>query len=346
VKTASDPEDDVTSLRQDLAHAQWNYSGSRILVTGATGLIGRELTERLLARGAKLRTTSRRVPPPEFPLDHVEHCIGDLTDRNFAQQVSEGIEGLFHLAGRRGSIGIQCTRAATMLGENMMICFNVLDAARRAGVTRVLYTSTVTVYPPMPIYREDQAWSANPHPGDQYAAWAKRMAEKFIEAQEIEYGDVNTAIVRPVNTFGPYDDFDPETALVVPALIGRALSGANPFVVWGDGSAVRDFLYVSDAVDGILLAFERGVGKGAFNLGSGHGSSIKDVVAAVIEATGYIGEVKWDITKPAGEPSKVADITRARQILGFEPKVDLKTAILRTTDWYRHASSQRASRTL
>ena len=154
-----------------------------------------------------------------------------------------------------------------MLGENLMICFNVLDAARRAGLERILYTSTVTVYPPMEIYREDLVWLGNPHPGDQYAAWAKRMAEKFIEAQEIQYGSQNTAIVRPVNTFGPHDNFDPKTALVVPALIGRALSGENPFVVWGDGSAVRDFLYVSDAVDGIQLAFEKGIGKGAFNLG-------------------------------------------------------------------------------
>jgi GDP-L-fucose synthase len=190
----------------------------------------------------------------------------------------DGVEGLFHLAGRRGSIGIQRTQAATMLGENLMICLNVLDAAQREGVERILYTSTVTVYPPMEVYREDLVWSANPHPGDQYAAWAKRMAEKFIEAQEVQHGSMNTAIVRPVNTFGPHDNFDPKTALVVPALIGRALSGENPFVVWGDGSAVRDFLYVSDAVDGMLLAFEKGIGLGAFNLGSGHGTSIRDLV--------------------------------------------------------------------
>ena len=318
-----------------IAGGRWDYAGARILITGATGLIGRELVERLLAHGAKLRTTSRRAPPPDYPIDRVDHRVGDLTDRRFAQQIMEGMTGLFHLAGQRGSIGIQRSRAATMLGENMMICFNVLDAARRAGVARILYTSTVTVYPPMQVYREDLVWSANPHPGDQYAAWAKRMAEKFIEAQEIQYGAVNTAIVRPVNTFGPHDNFDPQTALVVPALIARALSGENPFVVWGDGSAVRDFLYVSDAVDGILLAFEKGIGKGAFNLGSGLGSTIKDLVAAVVQATGYDGEVKWDTSKPSGEPHKVADITRAKQILGFEPKVDLKTAIDRTVDWYR-----------
>lgn len=322
----------------------WSYRDSRILVTGATGLIGRELVDRLLAQGAKLRTTSRRPPPPAFPLDRVEHRVGDLTDRCFAEQVMDGIEGLFHLAGRRGSIGIQRTRAATMLGENLRICLNVLDAARRAGVGRILYTSTVTIYPPMEIYREDLAWSGDPHPGDQYAAWAKRMAEKFIEAQEIEYGFANTAIVRLVNTFGPHDNFDPQTALVVPALIARAASGEDPLVVWGDGSAVRDFLYVSDAVDGILLAFEKAVGKGAINLGSGRGHSIREVAAAVIKATGYRGKLAWDTSKPAGEPRKVADIARARQILGFAPKLDLETAIARTVAWYRREGALSALR--
>lgn len=110
---------------------------------------------------------------------------------------------------------------------------------------------------------------ATPHPANEYAAWAKRIAEKYVEAQELEYGLKNTAIICPVNTFGPHDDFAPETALVVPALIGRALSGETPFTVWGGGSAVRDLPYVSDAVDGMLLAYEKGVGQGAFNIGSG-----------------------------------------------------------------------------
>jgi GDP-L-fucose synthase len=312
----------------------WDYRNKKVVVTGATGLIGRNLVDRLMALGAKLRTTSRREPPRDFPRDKVENLVGDLADRSFAERAMDGMQGLFHLAGRRGSIGIQRTQAATMLGENLMICFNVLDAARRARIERILYTSTVTVYPPMEVYREDLVWSGNPHPGDQYAAWAKRMAEKFIEAQEIQYGLQNTAIVRPVNTFGPHDNFDPKTALVVPALIGRALSGENPFVVWGDGSAVRDFLYVSDAVDGILLAFEKGVGKGAFNLGSGQGTAIRDLVTAVLRATGQSAPVQWDTSKPSGEPRKVADITRAREILGFSPKIDLDTAIARTVEWY------------
>jgi GDP-L-fucose synthase len=320
----------------------WDYRGSRILITGATGLIGRALTDRLLAAGARLRTTSRRPPPPDFPSDRVEHLVGDLAERAFAEQAAAGMVGLFHLAGRRGSVGIQLSEGATMLGENLSICFNVLEAARRAAVARVLYASTITVYPSADVYREDDfRWGSEPQPSNQYVAWAKRMAEKFIEALETQYGVKNTAIVRPVNTFGPHDDFDPRSALVVPALIVRALSGEDPFVVWGDGSAVRDFLYVSDVVDGTLLAFEKGVGKGPFNIGSGRGCRVRDLVTTVLDVIGRNPQVRWDPSKPAGDPRKVADITKARQLLGFEPKVDLRTGIERTVEWYRKHGSRR-----
>ncbi len=315
--------------------AQFAAKSGLVLVTGATGLFGRGLVTRLLESGAVLRTTSHRPPPADFPTDRVDHRVGDLANREFASQLMDGVKGLFHLAGRRGSVGIQRTHAATMLGENLMICLSTLDAARRAGVERILYTSTVTVYPPMPVYREDLIWSANPHRADEFVAWAKRIAEKFLEAQEVQYGSSNSVIVRPVNTFGPHDDFAPETALVVAALIGRSLSGQNPLTVWGDGSAVRDFLYVSDAVEGMLLAYQNGIGKGAFNIGSGHGHSIRELVEAVQAATGERVEIAWDKTKPSGEPYKVADISRARELLGYNPKVGLATAIAETVQWYR-----------
>ncbi len=203
-------------------------TGRRVLITGATGLFGRALVDRLLGMGVQLRTTSRRSPPPDFPIDRAEHLVGDLADQSFARRATKDMHGLFHLAGRRGSLGIQRRQAATMLGENLMICLTTLAAARHSGVERILYASTVTVYPHMEVYREELAWSGNPHPANEYAAWAKRIAEKYVEAQELEYGLKNTAIIRPVNTFGPHDDFAPETALVVPALIGRAMSGEIP----------------------------------------------------------------------------------------------------------------------
>jgi GDP-L-fucose synthase len=314
------------------------YRGRRVLVTGAAGLYGRTLVPKLVELGAEVRTTSRTAPDP--PLASGDHRIGDLTDRRFAESVVDGIDVVFHLAGRRGSIGLQTAKAATMLGENALICLNTLSAAQRAGVKALVYVSTVTVYPPMAVYREDLAWSANPHPGDQYAAWAKRIAEKYVEALAIEHGFVDVAVVRPVNTFGPFDDFDPKTALVVPALIARAEARESPFVVWGDGSAVRDFLYVDDAVRGLLLAYERGLGRGPINLGSGTGHTIRAVAEAVVAATGHPGPIAWDTGKPAGEPAKVADTARARDILGFAPEVGLADAVARTVRWYRSGRVQ------
>src|SRR5712671_3202490 len=134
------------------------------------------------------------------------------------------------------------------------------------------------------------------------------MAEKLIEAQRVQHGFEGATIVRPVNTYGPHDNFNTRTALVIPALIRRMLDGEDPFVVWGDGSAIRDFLYIDDAVDGMLLAYQHGLGRGPFNLGSGRGYSIRELVDAIVASSGLTPTVEWDESKPAGESRKVADI--------------------------------------
>jgi GDP-L-fucose synthase len=310
------------------------YADKTILVTGATGLYGRTLVPRLVAKGARVRAVATR--PPAIPLDAgCELCFGELKDPHFTARVAAGADGLFHLAGKRGSVGIQIDQGATMLADNALVCLNTLEAARQAGIARMVYVSTVSVYPPLDRYVEDLAWSANPHPANQYVAWAKRLAEKLVEAYGVQYGMANIAVVRPVNTFGPFDDFDPASALVVPALIARAAAGENPLVVWGDGTAVRDFLYVEDAVDGLLAAYERGLGQGPINLGSGRGYAIRDVVDAIRAAVGSTAPVFWDTAKPAGETRKVADTSRAQEILGFAPKIGLEEGIRRTVAWYR-----------
>ena len=312
-------------------------SGKTLVVTGATGLIGRVLVRRLLAAGARVISCSTRKPVPALAEDDaaLEHHIGDLRERNLAKRLMIDADGVFHLAGRRASVGLQRKRGATMLADNTMICFNTIQAAMEAGVKRFCYTSTVTVYPPLEHYIEDLAWSANPHPAAEFVAWSKRMAEKLLEASAIEYGADRSAVVRLVNTFGPHDDFNPETALVVPALIHRTLCGENPLVVWGDGSAVRDFLFVDDAVSGILLAYEKGIGKGPINIGSGVGYAIREVVKVITNATNCSPAIHWDTSKPSGEPRKVLDISKAKSVLGFEPTVSFEEAVERTVAWYR-----------
>ncbi|MCR9257497.1 MAG: NAD-dependent epimerase/dehydratase family protein [Alphaproteobacteria bacterium] len=306
------------------------FDGRTILVTGATGLIGRSLVPGLMDLGATVRTASRSAAPGDWP----DHRRGDLRDPAFVDDICAGIDGLFHLAGIRGAISWQRAEAATLLGENLLMDLLVLRAT--AAVPRRVYTSTVTVYPSLDgDAREDQAWDGDPHPSAEYVAWSKRMAEKFIEAQALQSGRGNTAVLRLVNSFGPHDDFDPETALVVPALIHRIETGENPLTVWGDGSAVRDFLFVEDAVEGLIRGYLQGIGEGPINIGSGSGLSIREVVETLVAVSGRDIQIAWDDTKPAGAARKVVATEKARHLLGFSARTPFAEAAAQTLAWYR-----------
>ncbi|OAI38797.1 hypothetical protein AYO40_06370 [Planctomycetaceae bacterium SCGC AG-212-D15] len=308
------------------------YANQRVLVTGATGLIGRPLVELLREAGARVRAAC--LHPPTDPELGVEYVQGDLMDRSFCRRVAAGCAFVFHLASIRGSVGLGRRRAADFFVNPLLMNTHMMEEARKAGVERYLFASSVCVYAPAQVFVEDEAWRQPPHPSDEFAGWAKRMGELQATAYREQYGWDQIAIVRPVNTYGPYDDFDPATAQVIPALIARVLGGENPLRVWGDGSAVRDFLHASDAARGMLLALERYACGKPVNLGSGCGYSIRQVVDAVVKACGTRPRVEWDTARPAGEPYRVADLTRARAELGFEPRIGLEDGIARTVTWY------------
>ena len=210
----------------------------------------------------------------------------------------------------------------------------MMEAARQASVERFLYTSSIAVYHPSDVFVEDKAWDGPPHPTDKYAAWAKRMGELQAEAYKVEYDWDKIAIVRPANVYGPYDNFDPKTAMVVPALIGRVANGENPLVVWGDGSPIRDFIYSRDCAEGMLLALERGANCTPINLGNGVGTSIKELVEAIVACFDRPPEVIWDTNKPSGQSLRLMDITRAKEMIGFNPRISLYQGIKETVDWY------------
>ena len=307
------------------------YNGKTVLVTGGTGLIGRPLVEMLVEAGATVRVVS--LDDPSRAPGGVEFVQADLRELTNCQQVCEGMDIVFQLAGVKGSPKMTSERPASFLVPTVTFSFNMMEAARRQSVERFLCTSSVGVYSPAPVFREDDVWTTFPSPNDRFAGWAKRLCELQAEAYKIEYDWDNISIVRPANVYGPFDNFDPENAMVIPSLIRRALSGEAPLTVWGDGSPIRDFIHARDVARGMMIMVEKGVNE-PVNLGSGEGVAIREIVEVIASLLPDDREIVWDITKPAGDAKRLMDTQRATKH-GFRPEISITDGIRETMDWYR-----------
>jgi GDP-L-fucose synthase len=306
------------------------FSGKTVLVTGGTGLIGRPLVELLIAAGANVRIAS--LDNPSRAPQGTDFRRVDLREFSECLRVAESCQIVFQLAGVKGSPAMTARRPASFFVPTITFNTNMMEAARRQGVERYLFTSSIGVYAPAEVFHEDDVWKTFPSPNDRFAGWAKRMGELQAEAYRIEYGWDKISIVRPANVYGPYDNFDPANAMVIPSLIHRAVSGENPLVVWGDGSAIRDFIHARDVARGMLLVVEKGYSE-PVNLGSGEGITIKQIaetLAALIPGL----TIKWDVTKPSGDRKRLMDMTRAHAI-DFAPQVTLEEGMAETLAWYR-----------
>lgn len=303
--------------------------GKNVLVTGGTGMIGRQLVGLLLEAGANVVVASlddrSRCP------QGAEFVGGNLMDMRFCQEIARGADYVFHVAGIKGSPKMSREKPASFFVPTILMNTNVMMAAYKAGVERYLYTSTIGVYSPAEVLHEDDVWQTFPSENDRFAGWAKRMGELQAEAYKIEFGWDKIAIVRPANVYGPYDNFDPENAMVIPALIKRVLDGENPLVVWGDGSPVRDFIHARDVARGMLLALEHP--GDPINLGSGIAIPIKELVEVILSNMESQPKVTWDTSKPSGDKKRVMDISLARAI-GFQPLISLKEGIKEVMAWY------------
>lgn len=304
-----------------------SFSGRKCLVTGGTGLIGRQVVNLLCGAGAHVRIVS---------LDRLqvhsqaEHVFGDLTSFEFCREVTKDAEFVFHLAGVKGSIDVTSKKIASHYVPIVMMNTNVLEAARLNGVRKLVYTSSIGAYSNQEIFKEAD-YRPDSMPMD-FAGWAKRMAELQIHAYKVQYGMENFAIVRPANVYGPGDNFDPNNAMVIPALMHRIRHGERPLVVWGDGSAVRDFAYSRDVAEGVILALHFGTRGGFVNLGSGEGCSIRQLIEALC---GFIEfDYVFDTTKPSGCPLRVMDITLARDLIRYQPDTTLRAGLQETWTWY------------
>lgn len=303
------------------------FRGRSVLVTGGTGMVGRQVVELLCEAGACVRTASLdqlHVDP------RAEHLLGDLTDVAFCHEATQDMEIVFHLAGIKGSVEVTTQQPASFFVPLLLMNTNVLEAARVSGVKRLVYTSSIGAYPSRDVFREADAWDGPPM--DLYPGWAKRMGELQLQAYRREFGIDTFSVVRLANVYGPGDNFDPASAMVIPALMSRVRRGENPLVVWGDGSAVRDFVYSRDVAEGTILALYHGTGGEIVNLGSGVGVSIADLVATLRDVTPF--EYQFDPSKPAGFPCRVMDVARAGEQLGYRPGTALRDGLRETWQWY------------
>lgn len=308
------------------------FKGKKILVTGGTGLIGRPLVEMLLKEGGKITIVS--LDDPSRAPEGAKFIRADLREFSSCLEVCKDQELVFHLAGVKGSPLTAKKQPASYFVPTITFNTNMMEAARRQGVFWYLYTSSIGVYAPAEIFHEDDVWKTFPSENDRFAGWAKRMGELQAQSYQIEYGWDKVSIVRPANVYGPFDNFDPKTGMVIPSLISRALSGENPLLVWGNGSPIRDFIHAKDVARGMMMAVEKGVNV-PINLGSGTGVTIKRLAEVVAKLTPN-GPIKiiWDKTKPNGDNKRLMDMKRANKLLGFEPIVSLEEGIKETIDWF------------
>ncbi len=316
------------------------WANKQILVTGASGFIGSHLVDRLLLEGAIVRTCGRSDERHKQFLgpnaSEVEFIEGDLTSLDFAEQICQGQELVFHLAAKVAGVGYNSVHPGSILFDNNIIGSNILEAAVRTNIERICLTSSACVYRrhcqiPTP---ESEGFLDDPEPTNLGYGWAKRFLEVQGRCYAEEY-PIKVALPRPYNAYGPRDDFEWETSHVVPALIRKVIEGQNPLEVWGDGSQTRSFLYVSDFVEGLMLTLEHCPECEPINIGSNEEITIADLIRLIIKTAAMETEIEFDVSKPKGQPRRIGDYSKAQDLLNFQAKVPLAEGLQHTIAWYK-----------
>jgi GDP-L-fucose synthase len=297
---------------------------TRILVTGGGGFLGSHLVERLESDDHEVFVARRR--------DY------DLTDPADTAQLFADAEPelVFHLAAEVGGIGANRANPGRYWYANLMMGAHVLEQARVHGTRKVVLAGTVCAYPkytPVP-FREDELWNGYPEETNAPYGVAKKALLVGAQAYREQYG-LNTIFLLPTNLYGPRDNFDLATSHVIPALIRKMLDNPREVVLWGDGSPTREYLYVEDCVEGLVLASDRYDAAEPVNLGTGVETSIRETAELVAELVDFTGEIVWDTSMPNGQPRRSLDATRAERLFGFRATTSLREGLERTIAWYR-----------
>jgi GDP-L-fucose synthase len=308
-----------------------------VLVTGGGGFLGSYVVARLRADGEEPFVARKR----EYDLTR-----WDDAERLFADAEPELV---IHLAAEVGGIGANRDNPGRYWYANLMMGAHVLEQARIHGTRKVVTLGTICEYPkftPVP-FREDELWNGYPEETNAPYGIAKKSVLVGAQTYREQYG-LNAIHLLPVNLYGPGDNFDLQTSHVIPALIRKMLEaqerGEREIVLWGDGSPTREFLYVQDCADGIIVAAQRYDGPEPVNLGTSHEISIRDLASLISELTGFDGEIHWDSTKPNGQPRRSLDTSRAEELFGWRAKTSFRDGLRRTIEWYRAAAPAYAAR--
>lgn len=304
------------------------WSGQRVVVSGGAGFLGRRVVEQLQA-----------LEPAEIVVPRSHDY--DLTDREAILRLLHDARPdiVLHLAARVGGIGANREHPADFFYDNLMMGVQLLHESWRAGVGKFVALGTVCAYPkftPVP-FREEDLWNGYPEETNAPYGMAKKMLLMQSQGYREQYG-FNSIFLLPVNLYGPGDNFDLHSSHVIPALIRKCVeardTGQQAIEVWGDGSPTREFLYVDDAAEGVLLAAERYNSSAPVNLGSSYELSIRELVELIARLVGFAGEIVWDTSKPNGQPRRKLDTTRAREQFGFTSRVAFEQGLRSTIAWY------------
>lgn len=309
-------------------------------MTGGKGFLGSHVIAGLLNRGVEA----------DF-LEAPTSAEADLRDPATCSRVVKGVDLIIHLAALAGGIGLNDERPGDLFYDNALMGLQLMEAAQRAGVLKFVSIGTTCSYPrvtPVP-FREEHLFEGDPDPVTGPYGWAKRLQLVQGKAYRKQYG-FNAIHLIPTNLYGPGDHFDEVHGHVIPSLVRRfqlaADDGLDCVTVWGTGQATREFLYVKDCVEGILLAAEHYDDADPVNLGSGIETPIRELVEKIAAATGYQGSIEWDSSRPDGQPRRSLDVSRARERFGFQAKTSLEEGLRHTVAWFRahRGSSLRSER--
>lgn len=302
---------------------------NKILITGGAGFFGSHVAEKLLSRGVpKSQITIPRSA--EYNLRQYEVC----------KKIVQGQDVIIHMAANVGGIGYNREHPGELFYDNAIMGIQMMEAARQAGVKKYVQIGTICAYPKFTSvpFKEDDLWNGYPEETNAPYGLAKKMLLVQAQAYRQQYG-LNIIYLLPVNLYGPRDTFDTKSSHVIPALIKKVYDAEcqkKPFIsVWGTGKASREFLYIEDAAEAIILATEHYDKGYPVNIGAGFEITIKDLVKKICRFMEFRGEIRWDASKPDGQPRRMLDVSRAEKEFGFRAKIDFNAGLKKTIAWYR-----------